>query len=815
MRFRIPFCLFAVLTLGVGCPTPTPVGNDGGPNASDSGPGPGPATGTEGGACFGDSSCDDPLVCNPANICEQPVTGEEGAPCYPNGSCNAELVCNLDDICEFSDDVGEDGGPCYANDTCNEGLVCNALDRCEPDLAEGVEGGPCREAAPLCDPGLACEEGRCDDAPPPVISRFDADPPFTVSGETTTLEWDSEHSASCSVSGLDGVFDASDTVEVSPEVTTTYTLTCVNENGSAVATVAVNVRTPVQILSFAIGQGLTETTIDQGETLTLIWSSRFADGCSIDPLPDAIDTAGSLDVTPESTTVYTLICTGDDGPATAEVVINVNRPVAIASLTVNGDVQPSEVDIGTSLLIEWTATDAEECTLTLVGETIDESVSVAAVASVTRAALEDVTATLTCTGLEGPAVASVAIEVRPQVVILDWSPSDDTITTGSSVQLLYATENADSCEATSSLGEVVPQVDSANGVLLVTPSSTTTYTLVCQGSGGPVSQTFTVTTLDPARILSLTIDGDPASLTYLEPITIRWETEDVTDGCTLLTTSTPSNEFLEGDFFSLGSATFTVTLTPTGTPGGNVTFALACAGEGGPDTREIVLPMAEVLLIGNVTICRNADPNPANRDCGSTHTVAELANTTRITGALSIRSDLEDIAIPKLAEVDGPVEIFSYAEGSTIALPGMLYANDDLNLAFDNAFDPVVSGDAGDVVFERLIRVGRDFTVFGFSDNEGMFDVPRLAEVGRDLELELAPCTWSYSLPELRSVSEDMTLNYFSGPEAPDEAFQRLDTVGGAVTTSQHAYSSAAMQAWTSSFDFGSLSLGTQVSQCP
>jgi hypothetical protein len=63
--------------------------------------------------------------------------GCEGCPCYGNGTCDDGLVCNASNVCE---DQGEgcEGCPCYGNGTCNDGLVCNASDICEPG---GTDGG--------------------------------------------------------------------------------------------------------------------------------------------------------------------------------------------------------------------------------------------------------------------------------------------------------------------------------------------------------------------------------------------------------------------------------------------------------------------------------------------------------------------------------------------------------------------------------------------------------------------------------------------------------------------------------------------------
>lgn len=57
------------------------------------------------------------------NDTEEPATGTAGGECYGNGTCNEGLNC-ADGRCASASPSGTEGGPCYGNGTCNDGFSC-------------------------------------------------------------------------------------------------------------------------------------------------------------------------------------------------------------------------------------------------------------------------------------------------------------------------------------------------------------------------------------------------------------------------------------------------------------------------------------------------------------------------------------------------------------------------------------------------------------------------------------------------------------------------------------------------------------------
>jgi len=72
-------------------------------------------------------------------------------------------------------------------------------------------------------------------------------------------------------------------------------------------------------------------TIVSGQSATLSWSSEYAETCTIDPDIGEVPLNGSIDVSPEETTTYTISATGSGGTASDTVTVTVEQ--SLASIT--------------------------------------------------------------------------------------------------------------------------------------------------------------------------------------------------------------------------------------------------------------------------------------------------------------------------------------------------------------------------------------------------------------------------------------------------------------------------------------------------
>ena len=101
------------------------------------------------------------------------------------------------------------------------------------------------------------------------------------SGQAVELAWDAPGAVTCQL-GPPGVeVDAKGTRSVEPATTTTYLLTCRDEDRTkAEARVQVKIQDEVAITDLT-ANGAAGTTVREGETVTLAWNTRNAQECTI------------------------------------------------------------------------------------------------------------------------------------------------------------------------------------------------------------------------------------------------------------------------------------------------------------------------------------------------------------------------------------------------------------------------------------------------------------------------------------------------------------------------------------------------------
>ncbi|CAM2069057.1 OmpA family protein [Sulfidibacter corallicola] len=171
--------------------------------------------------------------------------------------------------------------------------------------------------------------------PLPSVSYFRATPDTINLGGISNLSWLVNDADTVTISGL-GDVSPEGVVFLSPETTTTYTLTATNVTGSVTADVTVTVNQPAgPSIGFFTA---TPDEIKAGEFTTLSWSTQNADTVTISGLGQVAAT-GTVILTPEATTTYTLEASGSGGSDTASVTVTVgppNRPpVASAGADIN------------------------------------------------------------------------------------------------------------------------------------------------------------------------------------------------------------------------------------------------------------------------------------------------------------------------------------------------------------------------------------------------------------------------------------------------------------------------------------------------
>jgi hypothetical protein len=195
-------------------------------------------------------------------------------------------------------------------------------------------------------------------SPPAPIVTLSADPATVSLQGSTTLQWTAANAASCTASGgWSGTRGLSGSETVGPlAATTTFVLTCTGSGGSASqsASVAVANGSPAPTVSISASPA----SIAAGESTSLAWQSTNATGCEASGGWNGTKaTSGNETIGPvQSSSVYTLNCTGSGGSASASASVSV---AAEPTLTLQAN--PATVSAGQSATLTWTTTGASSC----------------------------------------------------------------------------------------------------------------------------------------------------------------------------------------------------------------------------------------------------------------------------------------------------------------------------------------------------------------------------------------------------------------------------------------------------------------------
>jgi hypothetical protein len=155
----------------------------------------------------------------------------------------------------------------------------------------------------------------------PQVVTFVATPQNIDAGQSTKLCWQVTNATNISITpGVGTNLNANDCATVSPNTTTTYTLTATNATGQIQANATVNVG-QVRILSFNADPVFSAKS---GDPVTLSWTTSNATSVVLvgNVQPQILPVNGSVVVNPITNTTFTLTAYGPGGQ-TVSVTIEV------------------------------------------------------------------------------------------------------------------------------------------------------------------------------------------------------------------------------------------------------------------------------------------------------------------------------------------------------------------------------------------------------------------------------------------------------------------------------------------------------------
>ena len=190
---------------------------------------------------------------------------------------------------------------------------------------------------------IACSTPPWETAP--EIVRFSAEPAVIAPGETTTLSWEIEGSASLRLEPGDIDVTRRSSLTVRPDDSTSYRLVATNGAGSVERVLDVQVGVPPTVESFAADT----TAVAPAESVTLSWEVVGASAVRL--LPDDVDVTGasSLVVAPEASTTYRLRAANAFGVSDAEVTVLVGEVPSIVGF----GAEPAVIVVGESATLSW------------------------------------------------------------------------------------------------------------------------------------------------------------------------------------------------------------------------------------------------------------------------------------------------------------------------------------------------------------------------------------------------------------------------------------------------------------------------------
>ncbi|GEM_PF-436108 len=253
-------------------------------------------------------------------------------------------------------------------------------------------------------------------------------------------------------------------------------------------TVTTSAESPV-ISSF----GTDPPTIAAGESSTLSWSVVGATTVSIDQGIGNVALSGRRAVVPGATTVYTLTATNSAGmsaTATAQVIVSGAPSAPAASLPVVNSftASPSIITAGSSTTLSWNVSNATSVAINPgVGTFASSGATIVSPAATTAY-------TLTATNAAGSTTATTQVTVSGAPspftglpVVNYFTANPPIISAGGSTTLSWDVSGATSVTIDPGVGSVA-----SVGTALVSPATSTNYTLTATNAMGWYSLTITV-----------------------------------------------------------------------------------------------------------------------------------------------------------------------------------------------------------------------------------------------------------------------------------------------------------------------------------
>ncbi len=389
--------------------------------------------------------------------------------------------------------------------------------------------------------------------------RLDGSASSDPDGDPITFQWTQISGPPVTINGAD---TAVATFVAEEGQVYAFRLTVTDELGAS-ASDSVSVTTKeaprVRILQFTA----TPNQINRGGSAKLNWQVENADEVAIDNGVGSVNSqSGTVTVTPQETTIYTLTARNAVSEVTQTVIVVVETPIPAF---IRCDVTPQNITQGESAVINWQAENADQVSLSGFG-------TVPVAGSQTVSPMENTTYTLTAVNANGTVSCPLVVQVTRGEVprILRFTANPVEILQGDAAALFWQVENADEVTIDNGVGSVNPNAGSVN----VTPTDTTAYTLRAKNRFGEVQANVVVKVVKPAKVVNFSASPNPVPQAG-GLVTLSWATENADEvvisglgkrpasgSIPLRITEETTFTIVARNRFSQDSASVTITIAP-------------------------------------------------------------------------------------------------------------------------------------------------------------------------------------------------------------------------------------------------------------
>ncbi|NQD36437.1 hypothetical protein HPT27_05315 [Permianibacter sp. IMCC34836] len=332
--------------------------------------------------------------------------------------------------------------------------------------------------------------------PTPPTINFSASPGSIVTGGSASLSWSTTNATSCALDGLSVAINGSQSTG-SLSATKAYTLACSGAGGSNSASSTVTVIDPPTATISA-----SPTSVLQGGSATLTWSSSGANSCTLDGASVSLGGSKSTGAV-NSTQSFSLNYINSVATVTVNAVVTVIDKPAISF-----SASPTSVPYNGESTLTWAVTNATNCAL----DNGIGSVSTSGSRSTGNLTIAK-TYNLSCTGAGGSSskVVTVAVGQNPATIVSDsrirglawlishqqgdgaWrtGPGSDVPVTSVALQALtnakiggYSTSAAVALLGSSNAYSVDAQARRANALMLAGADASRYLSVLTQQLGG-------------------------------------------------------------------------------------------------------------------------------------------------------------------------------------------------------------------------------------------------------------------------------------------------------------------------------------------